>query len=837
MAFTQITQEDLTNKGVIGLPDTPNLSTTEMQEKFDEIALDVIVPKHNELIGELEDPAAAASIGAVDANGDPSTVQDELFGIKQAGYTKDEADAKFLAQIDAAATYLSMDDAANNYVQQEAGKGLSTNDYTDAEKNKLAGIEDNANNYVLPKGTQSEIGGVMGDGTTFTIDSNGVGHAVGGGGGGTSDYNALINKPQMNGTEIIGNKESEDYGILRPRVVITSDPGSTVTLVKGTETVTATQVSGSTTEWEANLSDYGTWTIHSVLSVAGDATQTITIDAVKLYTATVEHESATITVTFPAGATCVISKDSVTQTATTSPHTFTVYQLGTWTITTTLNGVSKTTTATVSSDGDSQSVTVAFASIEVTYDASFIGSTITCTDSVTTYTMTAPSSGDPITFTIPTAGTWIISGTIGGDTYDTTTVVTTLTSYQATLHVFQATVTVTFPYNKGATCTLSDGITTLAATTSPMAFNVGNTGTWTATVTLDGASKTGSTYISTDGESKSITVEYGTINLTYEAAFQGTTISCVNGGTTISKTAPASGTTMVFYPPTTGTWTISGVVSGTTYDTTATVSALGTAVSATLITTPDGATVTPTNVIQTWLKCANLTKSYTTIQQVLADSTTLLALISNNNAVDYMVRSTSWASSVCGDSTAMTDIGANNYCANTLLANSTWCSAICNSTYFESVLNAKVPTMTSNTTPSGLCFADSSYGTGFEPWRAFKQPRDADMTNATWWSNEGTTSSERWLGYMFTSNVMVKKMVYEPNTQFYSRITSIKLQGSTDGTNYVDLSSTVTVGSDASPTTVLANNNNQYKYYRIYMVPNNRSISVLGLQFYGRKDV
>ena len=54
MAFTKITSADLANKGVVGLPDTPGLSTSEMQEKFDEIATDVIVPKFNNLCDELD---------------------------------------------------------------------------------------------------------------------------------------------------------------------------------------------------------------------------------------------------------------------------------------------------------------------------------------------------------------------------------------------------------------------------------------------------------------------------------------------------------------------------------------------------------------------------------------------------------------------------------------------------------------------------------------------------------------------------------------------------------------------------------------------------------------
>lgn len=46
----KITEEDLINKGVIGLPDVPGLTTIEMQKKFDEISRDVIIPRFNELI-------------------------------------------------------------------------------------------------------------------------------------------------------------------------------------------------------------------------------------------------------------------------------------------------------------------------------------------------------------------------------------------------------------------------------------------------------------------------------------------------------------------------------------------------------------------------------------------------------------------------------------------------------------------------------------------------------------------------------------------------------------------------------------------------------------------
>lgn len=58
-------------------------------------------------------------------------------------------------------------------VDTETGKGLSTNDYTDAEKTKLGGIEANANNYTLSAATTSALGGVK-VGTNLAVDANGV---------------------------------------------------------------------------------------------------------------------------------------------------------------------------------------------------------------------------------------------------------------------------------------------------------------------------------------------------------------------------------------------------------------------------------------------------------------------------------------------------------------------------------------------------------------------------------------------------------------------------------------------------------------------------------------
>lgn len=54
--------------------------------------------------------------------------------------------------------YLTEHQSLENYVQKETGKGLSSNDFTNSEKEKLEGIEENANNYTHPSYTPKSSG-------------------------------------------------------------------------------------------------------------------------------------------------------------------------------------------------------------------------------------------------------------------------------------------------------------------------------------------------------------------------------------------------------------------------------------------------------------------------------------------------------------------------------------------------------------------------------------------------------------------------------------------------------------------------------------------------------
>ncbi len=184
-------------------------------------------------------------------------------------------------------------------------------------------------------------------------------------------------------------------------------------------------------------------------------------------------------------------------------------------------------------------------------------------------------------------------------------------------------------------------------------------------------------------------------------------------------------------------------------------------------TIPDGRTVTPTDDIQIWLNCADIwDKTYTTLAEVLADTTTLLALINSPNAVDYMVRSTTWAVPIT------------------------------------------VPLMTSNTTPSGICSESASYG-GYLPYLAF----DRDTSTKWVYGGSGTTA---WIQYQFPNAITLAKMTFKGNIDTpYLVPSQIVVKGSNDGNTFTDLKTITGISADSSEHEISINANTPYAYYRL----------------------
>ena len=184
---------------------------------------------------------------------------------------------------------------------------------------------------------------------------------------------------------------------------------------------------------------------------------------------------------------------------------------------------------------------------------------------------------------------------------------------------------------------------------------------------------------------------------------------------------------------------------------------------------------------------------------------------------------------------AMSLIGKYDYCSNVLLSNATWAAAIGNSEYFEEIIVPLIPTMTSNTTPSGICSASSEYNTTSVPYKAVDGVATTSEFDA-WIS--ARNESEKWWQYMFESPNIVNRM-YISGRKYTKdsngQITSFVLKGSNDGTNWTDLTETIDRSSVGKGVRTYHNINNTvaYKYYRVGDIPD--SIPGIGeLQFYGR---
>ena len=194
-----------------------------------------------------------------------------------------------------------------------------------------------------------------------------------------------------------------------------------------------------------------------------------------------------------------------------------------------------------------------------------------------------------------------------------------------------------------------------------------------------------------------------------------------------------------------------------------------------------------------------------------------------------------YSPSISESADAMAYIGQNNYCANTLLADATWCEAICRSEYFESVLNVKVPTMTSNTTPSGECF-----GSAVHPDHRYYYAFDGN-TSTHWYSPWNQNPTNGYIGYKFVSASMCKVMAY--NCQSIAsnhKPLGIKVQGSNDGVTYIDLASASWEKNNNPETVFFASNTTKYLYYRMFIsggTTTNQQAGATELQFYGREDV
>ena len=196
MAFTKITENDTINKGVIGLPDTPNLSTSEMQAKFEELSNDVIIPKFNNLVDELEAKSAAGNIGATipsGINAESENVQAVLNGIAEKAHTHEKSDAELTDAVTKAHEH-SNKSVIDKFTENESGVPLYNGGKMTGDAFKKVKVGDK---YITAEDYDTiEI--VAGDNVVIDADTENKTlkiSAIGGSGGGGGDmYKAVYDK-------------------------------------------------------------------------------------------------------------------------------------------------------------------------------------------------------------------------------------------------------------------------------------------------------------------------------------------------------------------------------------------------------------------------------------------------------------------------------------------------------------------------------------------------------------------------------------------------------------------------------------------------------------------
>lgn len=124
-----------------------------------------------------------------------------------------------------------------------------------------------------------------------------------------------------------------------------------------------------------------------------------------------------------------------------------------------------------------------------------------------------------------------------------------------------------------------------------------------------------------------------------------------------------------------------------------------------------------------------------------------------------------------------------------------------------------VPTMTSNTAPSGTVSASSVQGTGYEPWRAFD-----DSINTGW----GSLGESGWLEYDFTTSKKIQKYTLAPqNDATLGPVRAPKnwtfegYNSTTSSWDILDTKSNITDWTGGVKKEFTFTNNNNYLKYRI----------------------
>lgn len=303
-----------------------------------------------------------------------------------------------------------------------------------------------------------------------------------------------------------------------------------------------------------------------------------------------------------------------------------------------------------------------------------------------------------------------------------------------------------------------------------------------------------------------------TIQVTVSESLIGGTITCVNGAESYTKSVDS--TLVEFSVKNFGTYTITVNKQGSEYSATVDVTYIG------LFTC-----TIDCYGFGMWLEKGRVTKSFSSLEEILADQTTLRQLMTIHASADYMLEwlqnDEAFRSALLGSDNALKWIGLRDYTYDKIPSDflAEWLAG----QYWKRALKDHVPIMTSNTAPYGEASA-SAEATNQKAFNAM----NGDYSTL-WGAGAGVRNA--WIQYKFVNPVCVKKIKWVGDE--HRRIETYKIQASNDGTSWTDISPTYTVLNNSGEEKDI-DNPNYYLYYRFNVITASDNIALKELQFYGR---
>lgn len=409
---------------------------------------------------------------------------------------------------------------------------------------------------------------------------------------------------------------------------------------------------------------------------------------------------------------------------------------------------------------------------------------------------------------IPEYGTWTIHSVNPDGDAVATVYIDTVKIYNIDDSHFSATIIATFP--SGATCSCSKGEQAYYATTSPFTFSVHSTGTWVVAATRDGVTVSKEINIVNEGQSANVTLEMATVRLTVDEEFIGSEITGTNG--TDTKRWTADSTEHVF-TVNFGTWKFSTTKDDKLYETSEIV--------------VDSYIEYEANIkfahvldYTEWLTAGKVTKSFDSLESVLADQEVVRQLMTVHASVDYLCANCDEASAetIFNAYYVMKWVNISDYALDKLSEVAeikVTMDSVGMYGYGEVTCELKgiVPIMTDFTIPSGEVSSSDNRQDTYSAWHIF------DGNSSTSWYEGNPITKNAWLQYKFDKPTVINGFEVKNWRSNSGWPKNLQLQASNDGNNFVN------IGDLQTPSYVsnqidkfYVDNNKAYLYWRVQQV-------------------